>query len=59
MLGFWILCFEFDWWMEGYGLIVVGNWLISWLWEIEGKDDDFELWFYLNGEIVLEIRRWQ
>jgi len=45
--------------LEGYGLIVVGNWLISWLWEIEGKDDDFELWFYLNGEIVLEIRWWQ
>jgi hypothetical protein len=45
--------------LEGYGLIVVGNWLISWLWEIGGKDDDFELWFYLNGEIVLEIRWWQ
>jgi hypothetical protein len=27
------------------GLIVVGIWLFGWFWEIELKDDDFELWF--------------
>ena len=45
--------------VECYGLIVVGIWLFGWFWEIELKDDDFELWFCLNGEIVLEIWREQ
>jgi len=31
-------------------LIVVGIWLFGWFWEIELKDDDFELWFCLNGD---------
>jgi hypothetical protein len=44
-------------WFKFYGLIVVGNKLISWFWEIVGKDDDFELWFFFNGEFVLEIMR--
>jgi hypothetical protein len=30
-------------WFELYGLIVVGNKLISWFWKILGKYDDFEL----------------
>jgi hypothetical protein len=37
----------------------MGNGLFSWFWEIELKDDDFELWFCLNGEFVLEIWREQ
>jgi len=28
----------------------VGIWLFGWFWEIELKDDDFELWFCVNGE---------
>jgi hypothetical protein len=45
--------------VECYGLIVVGIWLFGWFWEIALKDDDFELWFCLNGEIVLGIWREQ
>jgi hypothetical protein len=37
----------------------MGNWLFSWLWKIVDKNDDFELWFCLNGEFVLEIRKEQ
>jgi len=61
MLGLWSLCFGFDWWfnLNVIELIVVGIWLFGWFWEIELKDDDFELWFCLNGEFVLEIRKAQ
>jgi len=61
MLGLWNLCFEFDWWvnLDVAGLIIVGIWLFGWFWEIELKDDDFKLWFCLNGEIVLGIWREQ
>jgi len=61
MLGLWSLCFGFDWWfnLNVIELIVVGIWLFGWFWEIELKDDDFELWFCLNGEFMLEIRKAQ
>jgi len=61
MLGFWKFVFWVDWWfnLNVIELIVVGIWLFGWFWEIELKDDDFELCFCLNGEIVLGIWREQ